>query len=633
MSMLGIGFAERVLLSRALFCAIVLALVVFGVRHPDFVRTTWRRFWYAIGHPLNLAVYRIVLFATIFWDLDGDYPLDQLVFFSQLPTDLRFAPRGLELITPHLPTSPELAVASYVVVQVFAFTAMMGLFSRTSAAVVAIVGVYTLGVPQFYAQVNHYHHMLWFAAVLACSRCGDVLSLDSLFFAWRRADQGVVEPPTASRDYALPLRIVWLLMGIVYFFPGFWKLWVSGLDWAFSDNFKTMLHMKWHQLDGWTPAFRLDRYPLLYRPAALTALLFEIGFSFLIFFPKGRMLALVVGLGFHNAIAYFMRIPFFSLQTSYATFIEWDRVCRWIGRKLYPETMYALYDGNCQLCRRTIGMLRMFDVFERIEYVNVVTAGDGEHYMGIERAQLMVDMHAVRGQRVWRGFEAYRAMAARIPVLWVFWPLLWIWPATALGQRRYRHVADSRGCELQGARRPEPRGARRVELHGLRPVIVVGMGMILANVVYGVKQQRTGWPFSCYPPFSRIAPPVSVEIDMFAYAAEGGLVAWDEKALVQKFSYPRYSTLMERLSSEGNAARYRAFWQVVAAHSPEVEGAARVDFYRHRILTDPERRAQGPVGRQRVYRMELRGEERARGDGRQPASAAESLSRPLAPGD
>jgi hypothetical protein len=102
---------------------------------------------------------------------------------------------------------------------------------------------------------------------------------------------------------------------------------------------------------------------------------------------------------------------------------------------------------------------------------------------------------------------------------------------------------------------------------------------------------------------------------------------------VQKFSYPRYSTLMERLSAEGDAARYRAFWRVVAAHSPEVEGAGRVDFYQHRFLTDPERRAQGPVGRQRVYRMELRGEERARGDGRRGASGAENLSRPLTPGD
>jgi predicted DCC family thiol-disulfide oxidoreductase YuxK len=403
-------------------------------------------------------------------------------------------------------------------------------------------------------------------------------------------------------------------MAVMYFFPGFWKLWMSGLDWVFSDGFRNTLHMKWHQLDGWTPGFRIDRYPLLYQPAALAAVVFEIAFAFLIFFPKGRLVALVVGLGFHNATSYFMRIPFKTLQTSYVSFVDWNRVCRWIGGKLYPQLMHVLYDGNCGRCRRTIGMLRMFDVLGRLAYVDALSAGDGAHHRGVDRAQLAVDMHAVRGHRVWRGFDAWRAMAARIPILWAIWPLLWLWPVSAMGRRAYRHVADGRSCDVAGARSGGRGWGRRVVPRELRPVIAVGLFMIVANVAYGVKHQRTGWPFSCYPPFSRITPPVSIEMEMTAFDADDQPIEWDRKGLMKRFTHPRFATLMERISDEPSDARYRAFWRVAAAHDPQARRAVRVEFYRSRFSTDPERRAQRLVARVRVYEMELSGAEKARDD-------------------
>ena len=89
------------------------------------------------------------------------------------------------------------------------------------------------------------------------------------------------------------------------------------------------------------------------------------------------------------------------------------------------------------------------------------------------RAQLMVHMHAVRGEHVWQGFEAYRAMAARIPVLWPIWLLHGVWPVNALGRRVYRHVADSRRCEVAAVGRTEPAAAWLAGRDWLRPVVVV----------------------------------------------------------------------------------------------------------------------------------------------------------------
>jgi hypothetical protein len=163
----------------------------------------------------------------------------------------------------------------------------------------------------------------------------------------------------------------------------------------------------------------------------------------------------------------------------------------------------------------------------------------------------------------------------------------------------------------------------------LRPVIAVGLFMIVANVAYGVKHQRTGWPFSCYPPFSRIAPPVSIEMDMAAFDTDGKPIDWDKSGLIKRFTYPRFATLMERMSDEGSPARYQAFLRVVAAHDPEVRRAVSVEFYRSRFLTDPELRNERLVARKRVYRMELSGEEKARDDAGAELGSGETRSRPL----
>ena len=66
---------------------------------------------------------------------------------------------------------------------------------------------------------------------------------------------------------------------------------------------------------------------------------------------------------------------------------------------------------------------------------------------------LIKDMHAVSGEKTWMGYDAYRAIAARIPLLWPAWPFLSLWPVTHFGRKIYRRVADTRSCELPGAKR------------------------------------------------------------------------------------------------------------------------------------------------------------------------------------
>ena len=119
------------------------------------------------------------------------------------------------------------------------------------------------------------------------------------------------------------------------------------------------------------------------------------------------------------------------------------------------NTLYVLYDGNCGLCRRTMDSLKKWDVLHRLTPVNACQRGELEkHGLGrFKDKEVMRDMHAIQGDAVWKGYDAYRAIAARVPLLWPVWPLLWIWPVTFFGRHIYRHVADGRSCEID---RPEP---------------------------------------------------------------------------------------------------------------------------------------------------------------------------------
>ena len=116
---------------------------------------------------------------------------------------------------------------------------------------------------------------------------------------------------------------------------------------------------------------------------------------------------------------------------------------------------YVLYDGDCGLCRHALQRLLALDFFHCLTPVNardrnlVEKSGLGR----LESETLMKDIHAVEGEKVWQGYEAYRAIAGQLPVLWPAWPFLWVWPMTWLGRRMYRHVADTRSCEIPSVRR------------------------------------------------------------------------------------------------------------------------------------------------------------------------------------
>lgn len=266
-------------------------------------------------------MFRIAVFATLFF-----LSLKQIadvVWLSQLPRELMIPLAGYKNIVSFIPVDKTCAYFAKIFFLLFCFLSMIGLFTRLSILITILLSLYVLGIPQFFGKVYHYHHLIWFSTILLFSQCSDRLSVDFYLKLSKLKEKGTTN--LVSITYALPIRFVWLLLGIIYFFPGFWKLCDCGCDWFLTDNVKNHLYQSWTRIESFTPIFRIDNYPFLYKSFGLITILFEISFIFLILSPKLRKFAIVGGILFHLSTYVFMGVSFWYLLACYTSFIDFPK--------------------------------------------------------------------------------------------------------------------------------------------------------------------------------------------------------------------------------------------------------------------------------------------------------------------
>jgi predicted DCC family thiol-disulfide oxidoreductase YuxK len=572
----------------------------FRDRAPSFVRT----FFTEATSPFNLAIFRIIFFLLVLFS----FSVGNTAWFGDLPTELRFPPTGLQFILAHVPISEPLARAASIALVVVCLSCIVGLFTRTSTIICLVLSLYVLGLPQFFGKINHNHHLIWFMAILAASPCADVLSLDAVWKSWRRADRGTTAPPEAATAYGLPLRFILLLMGVIYFSAGFWKVWTAGYHWAWSDNPRNIMYNKWMELAGWMPIFRIDQYPLMYKVSALGTLMFELSFIFLIFSKRLRVMAPLGGLAFHSVTNLFMKIWFWNLQGCYAAFVNWSALFRWIGQRLFPHEMYVLYDRNCKLCRRTIASFRMFDLCERVTYVNALDgAALRAHQLSwLDADRLMRHMHVVMDRNVWTGFAAYREWIKRLPCLWLALPFMYLPPVAFAGNRIYERVAGSRTCSLVN----ETFIPQLSSTRSGRAVTVMGSLLIYVTIISAVAKLQS-WPMAVYPTFEDLDKPEVSILTMTAQDASGTssvLTPIKDQSLKQ-LTAERLMGLQNRLVSDGDEdqmrRRLKAFWQLLVQENPSLGKTATVRFYRDTVSSLPEDRDHIPLRHELLWEMRV----------------------------
>lgn len=593
----AIGMSQVISLWFFLTCGLVAAL------RWKWVKDTVKRFFTEVESPVNLAIFRIVFFCYLFIQ-----PYDsQIVNFSTLPKDLQFAPMGMGWLLPHLPINPSLASSAFLVCKIACFMSMIGWMTRLSTIVAAVTGFYVLGIPQFYGNVSHSHHIFWFMVIFAASRCADAISIDAIFKGFKKADRNESAGiPGASIAYTLPLRFFWLLIGICYFFPGFWKLWNSGTEWILGNNMVNHMYYDWMGFDHWLPPIRIDQWPWLCKMSGAYVIFFEMAFIFFLFTPVTRYINIFMGLSFHNATLLLLNIDFFELQICYVSFLRWDRIFSWIGMKIFTNSLVVLYDGSCSFCRRAIAFLQVFDVFGRIEYKDLhsIEAQTVRDQYKLSEADLMHDMHAVSGLQVVKGFTAYRHIVSRVPFLWPILPFLFLAPVQWLGNTIYRNVADHRSCRLP------PKGVFVQQRKQSNTVlIIVGIIMILGSFYYGCIGKGSGWPFACYPTFSEIAWDRFRTIECLVVNNDGTEKTIQVQSLKSKLPPYKLVGLISKIFSlkdeQVRKKKFMALWEVFKSMDTELTKARTVRFYFCEHYTIPEKWHMNPVSRTLAYQFDV----------------------------
>jgi len=300
----------------------LLIFLLFALYPFSCIFSKLQQFFSEPGNAVNLALFRIFYFGIVAGGITAPLVLsgmEKIDFpWGNMPHDARVPLPGIGWLIAIIPITPSTVEWALRLLFLSAFLSMIGLWTRMSMLVYVVMAFYIIGVPNFFGKVNHGHYLVWFPAVLAFSPCFDALSVD----AWlKKRKKGTGDEGRGTINYSFPIKVIWLLFGIIYFFPGFWKVWDCGLDWALTDNVRNQMQLKWIDLNGWLPFFRIDHYPLLYKLAGIYTIIFELGFVLLLFNKKTRIAAIIGGLLFHGFTFLFMQISFYKLVMCYVFFI------------------------------------------------------------------------------------------------------------------------------------------------------------------------------------------------------------------------------------------------------------------------------------------------------------------------
>ncbi|MDZ4845809.1 MAG: hypothetical protein SH857_09695 [Chitinophagales bacterium] len=299
--------------------------LLWGIKTTSRLQSA-KNFLFEPMSPLNLAMFRVIHFSLYFVlivFLQMDVGKKMTMGYEYFPSENRVAIPWAEWYSLHIPITPEIIDALAPVFNISALMMFFGLFTRVSSIVYLITAYYLFSVHQMFGKVGCSHHLIWFPAILAFSNCGRMLSLDALIRKY------IFKKPvdeTPSVKYGFPIKASILLLGIIYFFPGFWKLWNGGFDWIFRCNLTYQMYYKWASLNYWMPFFRIDNYPALIVVGSLFAIAFELGFIFLAMKPAHRIWIALTGTLMHTGIYLFMKISFFSLLLNYAVLIDWEKI-------------------------------------------------------------------------------------------------------------------------------------------------------------------------------------------------------------------------------------------------------------------------------------------------------------------
>jgi len=311
------------------------------------------------------------------------------------------------------------------------FCFLIGLFAQLSCILMTACCYY------FYA-LNDFHigtlswDILLVTLFLMCitSYHGDYFSVDAL----RRGDLEAWRKP---RPFFIQ-RLLQLQTASTFFFTGLYKITGDG-NWITANPIYYLMN---YPSQGVTKHFLLKEWMALHPgfcyATGLVIVATELSMPFLLFYPKTRRAAIVLGLCWHVLLVLTLDVPsifLFLFPAQLMLFIHPQKITDWVieHRRINAQSPRGkiIYDGDCGFCRSSVRALQVMDLWGKLEYV---PGPKGLSEMRLEFPD----------GKTYGGFFAFRRLVWMLPMLYPLVIVAYFPGAGCLGPLAYRWIARNR---------------------------------------------------------------------------------------------------------------------------------------------------------------------------------------------
>ncbi|HQY88439.1 MAG TPA: DUF393 domain-containing protein, partial [Tepidisphaeraceae bacterium] len=351
----------------------------------------------------------------------------------------------------HVVADYEMLMTFKVVTIALLVIAGVGLFTRPMLILATLCYLLLGGVQRSFYWFNHTGLVPFFVLFVLCFvRCGDGFSLDRIIKIWRQ--KPVADPNESTREYGWARWFVWLAICIPYIMAGLSKLTNGTLMWWDSKNLMAIIYRNALRPDagshGWVLETSIPEWFFAF--AGISTILAEIGMVLCLVSRRARSIFPPIAVAMHYGILKIMLIPFYDLMLIQALFWDWRTIRMWFSNLLARRRprWILLYDGNCPLCRRSVGILSGIDLLKRMEFVSFRNVDfdrfNPSHNVSLTRERADSEMILVGHGKMWGGYDAYQQMTLMISLLIPIAPLMWLPGISHIGRAIYAWVAKNR---------------------------------------------------------------------------------------------------------------------------------------------------------------------------------------------
>jgi hypothetical protein len=302
----------QLILAKGFLFHLIIQLVRILLFNKNEVYHYFKSYFFTPQLPYNISILRILFFSY----LGFIYSFKFATVFPLIELKTKVSLPFLGWLIQILPVNSEVYSWFFYAGIVSCFFIIIGFKTRFFLLINAVCVFYLIATPNFFGKLWHEQIVIWISWFFMFSKCYDVFSIDS----WLKKT-----PIILSSNYTFPVRFIWVQLGVIYFWAGFYKIWDAGFEWALGNSMINQVQLEWLQNYDQLPSIRIDFYPYLLHFGGIIVILFEFFYIYLVFKPSLRWIAACGGLLMHNLIGFFMNISFFTLlQVFYVFYIDFN---------------------------------------------------------------------------------------------------------------------------------------------------------------------------------------------------------------------------------------------------------------------------------------------------------------------